>query len=336
MGQHGHEHRCRWQRCYNAYGRYRSGGTLPTDRRYTGQQRDDTGLYYYNARYYDPQIGTFLSPDTLVPDPGNVQAYNRYLYALGNPVKLADSTGHFSEDQLTEWYGESWRSLFTDDWIKLLLDSPGSQIAGAQLGDLVVMGNGDNLIQGVLVTGAEGGLALWDVNNKTPIDVAAMGSGSYDTLALYRIAGGETGSASPRYEYLWGGTQYLSGVNGNGTGPYAMKLLGEYSTNPQSSSVALPGDWFTGRNGQGYYVHNAMTFQGLNFGSPASVLGSIGTSLSAADLANTIPRGLTPSRLSGWSTGLSISTMIYGSMMYRPTYTLASCAGSFVNYCGSH
>jgi len=35
---------------YRAYGRYRRGGALPTDHRFTGQKLDPTGLYYYNAR----------------------------------------------------------------------------------------------------------------------------------------------------------------------------------------------------------------------------------------------------------------------------------------------
>jgi RHS repeat-associated protein len=79
---------------YYAYGRYRRGGTLPTDHKFTGQKLDGSGLYYYGARYYDPQIGLFLSADTLVPDPGVVFDYNRYMYARGNPMRLVDPTGH--------------------------------------------------------------------------------------------------------------------------------------------------------------------------------------------------------------------------------------------------
>jgi RHS repeat-associated protein len=79
---------------YYAYGRYRRGGTLPTDHKFTGQKLDGSGLYYYGARYYDPQIGLFLSADTLVPDPGVVFDYNRYMYVRGNPMRLVDPTGH--------------------------------------------------------------------------------------------------------------------------------------------------------------------------------------------------------------------------------------------------
>ncbi len=52
------------------------------------------GLLYYSARYYDPALGTFLSPDTVVPDAGAIIDYNRFLYARGNPLKYADPDGH--------------------------------------------------------------------------------------------------------------------------------------------------------------------------------------------------------------------------------------------------
>ncbi|MCB9137760.1 MAG: RHS repeat-associated core domain-containing protein [Caldilineaceae bacterium] len=71
--------------------------TVRTARRFTGQQLDGSGLYYFNARYYDPEIGHFISPDTIVPDPGSVFGYNRYMYSLGNPLKFNDPSGHVVE-----------------------------------------------------------------------------------------------------------------------------------------------------------------------------------------------------------------------------------------------
>jgi RHS repeat-associated protein len=44
---------------YLPFGETRSG-SVPTDKLFTGQRLDDTGLYYYNARYYDPTIGRFI------------------------------------------------------------------------------------------------------------------------------------------------------------------------------------------------------------------------------------------------------------------------------------
>ena len=82
-------------RTYYAYGSERAAtGDLQTDRTFTGQKSDATGLMYYNARYYDPGLGTFVSPDSLVPGAGQVVNYNRFLYAKANPLKYADPSGH--------------------------------------------------------------------------------------------------------------------------------------------------------------------------------------------------------------------------------------------------
>jgi RHS repeat-associated protein len=109
-----------------AHGTTRAGNTatLNTDRTFTGQKQDGTGLLYYNARYYDPALGTFISPDTLVPDPGLVLDYNRYMYVRGNPLRYTDPSGH--EPCTTDfcwrnrWYnarGYFWDST-TSHWSK--------------------------------------------------------------------------------------------------------------------------------------------------------------------------------------------------------------------------
>jgi RHS repeat-associated protein len=81
---------------YYAYGKDRGTGNLPTDHRFTGQISDASGLIFMNARYYDPVLGSFLSPDTLVPEPGQPEGYNRYAYANGNPLRFIDPSGHAS------------------------------------------------------------------------------------------------------------------------------------------------------------------------------------------------------------------------------------------------
>jgi len=63
---------------------------LPTDYTYTGQKQDGSGLVYMNARYYDPQTGQFISPDTEVPDASNLSSYNRFMYGNGNPLRYND------------------------------------------------------------------------------------------------------------------------------------------------------------------------------------------------------------------------------------------------------
>ena len=72
-----------------------SDGTLPTDKLFTGQRAmEDLGIYFYNARFYSPSLGRFLSADTMVPGGANSQAYDRYSYTENNPIKNTDSSGH--------------------------------------------------------------------------------------------------------------------------------------------------------------------------------------------------------------------------------------------------
>src|SRR5947207_12476180 len=78
-----------------------TGSDVVTDK-YTGQVSDpETGLYYYNARYYDPMIGRFLSADPIVGNPANGQSYNRYAYVRNNPITNTDSTGVCPDDDPT-------------------------------------------------------------------------------------------------------------------------------------------------------------------------------------------------------------------------------------------
>jgi len=70
--------------------------TIDVPYKYTGKELDSsTSLYYYEARYYDPTLGRFLSSDTIVPSPLNPQDFNRYTYAGNNPFRYTDPTGHF-------------------------------------------------------------------------------------------------------------------------------------------------------------------------------------------------------------------------------------------------
>ena len=72
-----------------------TSGTTPTSYRFTGQREEAAlGLYFYNTRWYDPALGQFLSPDTLVPEAGNALDYHRYAYVRFNPLKYEDESGH--------------------------------------------------------------------------------------------------------------------------------------------------------------------------------------------------------------------------------------------------
>jgi RHS repeat-associated protein len=70
-----------------------------TDHAYTGQQAiPSLGLMDYRARLFDPAIGRFTQPDSLVPGAANPQAWNRYSYVLNGPVNRNDPSGHYCLD----------------------------------------------------------------------------------------------------------------------------------------------------------------------------------------------------------------------------------------------
>jgi RHS repeat-associated protein len=80
---------------YWPYGSTRTGA-VGTPYRYTGQELDSaSGLYYYVARWYDPAVGRFLQPDTIVPSAANPQDLNRFSYARNNALYYTDPSGHW-------------------------------------------------------------------------------------------------------------------------------------------------------------------------------------------------------------------------------------------------
>lgn len=57
---------------------------------------EDTGLYYLNARYYNPKLRRFISPDnSAYLDTGSPQGLNLYAYCGNDPVSHSDPSGRF-------------------------------------------------------------------------------------------------------------------------------------------------------------------------------------------------------------------------------------------------
>jgi RHS repeat-associated protein len=82
---------------FDPWGKVRSGGITQTKINYTGQRKDDTGLHYYHARYYDSSVGRFNSADSIVPGGfGDPQSLGRYNYVKNNPANQVDPSGHVS------------------------------------------------------------------------------------------------------------------------------------------------------------------------------------------------------------------------------------------------
>ena len=74
-----------------------SANDLPTSFTFTGQREaPETGLMYYVARFYDPEIGHFIQADTIIPSSGSPTGWNRYAYANYNPINYNDPSGHLA------------------------------------------------------------------------------------------------------------------------------------------------------------------------------------------------------------------------------------------------
>jgi RHS repeat-associated protein len=83
-------------RFYTPFGETRLGGSNGiTDRGFTSHFHEDyIKLVYMQARWFDPAIGRFLSPDPIVPDPTNPQSLNRFSYVVNRPLVFWDPSGH--------------------------------------------------------------------------------------------------------------------------------------------------------------------------------------------------------------------------------------------------
>jgi RHS repeat-associated protein len=96
------------QLSYDAWGRRRNLNgtdnsacsiTSATSRGYTGHEMlDSICEINANARIYDPTVARFMSPDPIIANPFNGQAFNRYSYVLNNPLALVDPSGFVPND----------------------------------------------------------------------------------------------------------------------------------------------------------------------------------------------------------------------------------------------
>ncbi len=89
-----------WAATYSAYGKQitqwqdEEQSRVDNPLRFQGQYADkETGLHYNLNRYYDPQVGRYLTQDPVKLDGG----LNQYAYVDGNPVSWVDPLGLFKE-----------------------------------------------------------------------------------------------------------------------------------------------------------------------------------------------------------------------------------------------
>jgi RHS repeat-associated protein len=184
---------------FDPWGKVITGGIAQTKRNYTGQYLDATGLLFYNARYYDPGIGRFVSADSIVPGAGsltlsphdavasgawgkpsggtgNPQDLNRYSYARNNPVRNTDPTGHFFDTLLDigfiayDVYDIAANGWSTERGLALGADVAGALVPFATGGGMAVraVAHGDEILDAGRAIAAHGDEAVDGVTKAIP------------------------------------------------------------------------------------------------------------------------------------------------------------------------
>lgn len=81
---------------YTPYGDTSFGSLVLKQYRFSGKQRDiESGCYYHGARFYNPTIARWISPDLIARPPSKI---NLFEYVLNNPVRFHDPTGEEEKD----------------------------------------------------------------------------------------------------------------------------------------------------------------------------------------------------------------------------------------------
>ena len=140
--------------------------------------------------YYDPELGRFIQPDTMIPDLSNPQSYNRYSYCLNNPLRYNDPSGHDPTLSL----GVANLSV-QERIIASRAAAPGVigvGVAGATAGVAtpVLVGAGASAGFAAVGSGVVGGMAGDAAAQGTQIGLGTRSSFSGQEMAVSGLAGG--------------------------------------------------------------------------------------------------------------------------------------------------
>ena len=146
--------------------------------RYRGYYYDsETDLYFLQTRYYDPEVGRFISRDSIeYADPETICGLNLYAYCGNNPVMNVDPTGCSWMDT---WWGKllGWittAALVVGAVVMIGVVAAGVVASGGLLGTVLV-GAGVGILAGVGGSIATQG-GLTNIGNINPWSVALSGA----------------------------------------------------------------------------------------------------------------------------------------------------------------
>ncbi|MBI5413928.1 RHS repeat-associated core domain-containing protein, partial [Candidatus Peregrinibacteria bacterium] len=197
--------------------------TYANDYTFTGKELDeDTKLYYYEARYYNPKIARFVSQDPWEGDLKDPQSLNKYAYVRNNPLKYVDPRGllEVAWDKVAKFFESETEDLnAVEDFLTLgaysnaieSVKEAGSRIAeeglnletGTNLAKKVV-GGAAEVMAGALATGiimgATANMINGNIADETAVDSPTTNTSTQLALPepkqpevgdeLYRLSGG--------------------------------------------------------------------------------------------------------------------------------------------------
>jgi RHS repeat-associated protein len=83
-----------WGKLISIEGTLKDSVGVKNPYRYRGYRHDtETGLYYLQSRYYNPEWGRFINADEYIGEVGTLLSSNMFAYCLNNPVNLYDPSG---------------------------------------------------------------------------------------------------------------------------------------------------------------------------------------------------------------------------------------------------
>ena len=173
-----------------------SEGSVVIAQRYTGQKLDEeTGLYDYGARMYDPVMGRFTQADSVLPSPTNAQAWNRYAYTFNNPIKYNDPTGHAPKEPIIPIMVPGERAFGAGTFgpgNRQGLMAPqtyvGMKVAGYALQAMTIVQNvGMAATEGMAAAGETLAMEAFSAGTGIPIPISPLGATSLARAATRRV-----------------------------------------------------------------------------------------------------------------------------------------------------
>ena len=78
----------------------------------------ETGLYYLNSRYYNPDMGRFINADGIIGANQDMLGYNLYAYVSNNPINYSDPSGEWAENAIDfRFRGNGFELKTTKDFL---------------------------------------------------------------------------------------------------------------------------------------------------------------------------------------------------------------------------